>query len=248
MRKFYSFLIVFTAVFIFSCEKPEPECFLTSPQLYVNGVLYTGQPITVEVLENENITIGTTQSPGFEYQWTGPNGFESNLANPIIINASNGDSGIYNLRTTRGICTTETSLDLVVNATVIPCTPQNNKLTFTASVTPMSFYGFYNHAPSDYYTMVINSSQGDLTLRFSDQNPPESGVYPINSQSPTSPGLEQVSVAVNYNGYYGEARTGEVYLTKLSNEEYKILFCDFKFFNGYPIELIGSALINQNEL
>lgn len=248
MQKKITLLIALSVVLLSSCEKQDPECFLTAPNLYVNDELYSGKDIKVEVLENESISIGTDLAPGFEYRWTGPNGFESNLANPIINNAGSEDSGTYHLTYSKGICIVETSLNLIVESTVIPCTPQKNKLTFTASVTPMSFYGSYNHNSSGYYTMEMNSSEGDLRVIFSNQSAPESGVYSINQESPTSPGPGEVSVAVNYNGYYGEAREGDVYITKHAEGVYSILFCEFKFYNSFPVELIGSALINQSEL
>lgn len=38
-----------------------------------------------------------TGPSGFNYQWTGPNSFSSNLQNPVVTNSTNLNSGIYNL-------------------------------------------------------------------------------------------------------------------------------------------------------
>lgn len=249
MTKIYLLLIFISTLFLFSCEKQEPECFLTAPNLYVNGELSTENPTTVEILDNENITLETKLDDSFECIWTGPNGFESNEANPVIINATNADSGIYTLVCSKGICKVTTSLELNVVATVIPCTPDINKLQFTTEgVSSLNFYGSNNSANTGYYTIRANGSGGDLTLTFSDENPPESGVYIIDPNNPTSPGTGELGVFLTYQGYYGEARAGNVYITKLSSGKYKILFCDLRFYTSYPVTLIGSTLINQDEL
>jgi hypothetical protein len=249
MTKIYQLLILLSTVFFFSCEKQEPECILTTPNLYVNGELYTETPTTVEVLDNENITIETKLDDSFECLWTGPNGFESNEANPVISNATNAASGTYTLVCSKGICTVTTSLELNVLATVIPCTPQQNKLQFThEGVSSLNFYGFTNSANTGYYTITANGSGGDLRLTFSDGNPPQTGVYVINPNDTSLEGAGEVSVDLNFQGYYGDARAGNVYITKLPSGKYKILFCELRFFTSYPVTLIGSTLINQDEL
>ncbi|WP_432671268.1 hypothetical protein [Flavobacterium sp. SM2513] len=249
MTKIYQLLIILSTAFLFSCEKQEPECFLTAPNLYVNGELYTETPTTVEILDNENITLGTKLDDSFDCLWTGPNGFESNERSVVLSNATNADSGTYTLVCSKGICTVTTSLELNVLATIIPCTPEKNRLKFThEGVSTLNFYGSLNSANTGYYTMRMNGSAGSLTLMFSNENPPESGVYVINPENPTSPGTGELSVAISYQGSYGEAREGNVYITKLASGDYKITFCDLRFYTGYPVILIGSTLINQDEL
>jgi len=60
----------------------------------------------------------TTSSPGAVYQWTGPNGFNSNLQNPFIGVATLNDNGVYQLTVfENGCAATPSSVNLVVNPT-----------------------------------------------------------------------------------------------------------------------------------
>ncbi|WP_431242664.1 immunoglobulin domain-containing protein [Flavobacterium sp. P21] len=42
-------------------------------------------------------TLNLNADPGYNYVWTGPNNFSSNLQNPIITNVTNANSGTYHL-------------------------------------------------------------------------------------------------------------------------------------------------------
>ncbi len=50
-----------------------------------------------------NLTSNTAGASA--YIWTGPNSFNSNLHNPVIVNVSLADSGIYTVKASAGVCT-----------------------------------------------------------------------------------------------------------------------------------------------
>ncbi len=58
------------------------------------------------VCEYDSLKLYSTAVPttGHSYYWTGPNGFSSNLQNPVISIPTSLDSGYYVLRSTRGGC------------------------------------------------------------------------------------------------------------------------------------------------
>lgn len=65
---------------------------------------------------------------GANYDWTGPNGFTSNLQNPKIPNATLLAGGIYNCKVTgTGGCDTSTSITIIVGDTIKPI-PDNATL------------------------------------------------------------------------------------------------------------------------
>ncbi|MDP2384931.1 MAG: PKD-like domain-containing protein [Bacteroidota bacterium] len=60
-------------------------------------------------------------SGGTTYAWTGPNSFNSSLQNPDLLSASTLQSGTYSLTVTDNNCSTNTTVDIVINQT--PGTP-----------------------------------------------------------------------------------------------------------------------------
>ncbi|TDO71486.1 gliding motility-associated-like protein [Flavobacterium chryseum] len=73
--------------------------------------------IDVHPSSNSPVCIGRTLTfsadPDYNYLWTGPNGFTSNLQNPIITNVSNANNGTYHL-TASDNCGCEKKYDIEV--------------------------------------------------------------------------------------------------------------------------------------
>ncbi len=68
----------------------------------VNLILPASAPLIgpdVQVCEGDDINL-TTPAVASGYNWSGPNGFTSNLNNPTILNATPADSGLYYLSVT----------------------------------------------------------------------------------------------------------------------------------------------------
>ncbi|SMO45174.1 hypothetical protein SAMN06265379_101881, partial [Saccharicrinis carchari] len=66
----------------------------------------------------EGGTINLSGGPaGITYAWTGPNGFTSNLQNPVLSNVSMADAGVYMLTVTDGnTCEQSTNTTVTINA------------------------------------------------------------------------------------------------------------------------------------
>ncbi len=90
-------------------------------------------PADFAVCGGDNITLSTTTRAA-SYNWTGPNGFTSNLQNPTVVqNATAADAGIYTLSTTtiNGCQSSDTSVTVTVNANPpAPTIVSNSPLCF----------------------------------------------------------------------------------------------------------------------
>lgn len=89
-------------------------------------------PADFAVCEGEAIVL-TTSTAAAAYFWTGPNGFQSNLANPTVVNATAVDAGRYQLviANQQGCRSADSSLVVTVNA--LPPSPiitDNSPLCF----------------------------------------------------------------------------------------------------------------------
>jgi hypothetical protein len=91
---------------------------LEAPQVGSNSPLCVGQTLLLSGGPGPNQTdIASTLT----YTWTGPNGFQSNLQNPTIPNASTAATGTYTLAITRNGCASVSStIDVIVNALPLP--------------------------------------------------------------------------------------------------------------------------------
>jgi gliding motility-associated-like protein len=90
-----------------------------APTVGSNSPLCVGQTVNL----TSNTVVGAT------YAWTGPNGFNSPLEDPTIVNATTAATGTYSLTVTVNGCTSPVStVSVVVNPTPVP----------TSSATPAS--------------------------------------------------------------------------------------------------------------
>lgn len=97
----------------------------TGCQACVNVVVTDPAPSSTTVsntgpyCEGSTIQLNSNAPGGSVYDWTGPNGFTSNLANPTILNATVINAGTYNLTITGG-CNASASTNVVVNVAPNP--------------------------------------------------------------------------------------------------------------------------------
>lgn len=79
----------------------------------------------IEICEGENIALGTTKTGlGYNYQWSGPNGFSSTTQYPtVIVGAKPLNSGIYTLIIVANGCESA-PISTQVNVKAKPATPQ----------------------------------------------------------------------------------------------------------------------------
>jgi gliding motility-associated-like protein len=67
---------------------------------------------------------GADATSGVGYNWTGPGGFTSFVANPVITNAQLGNAGTYTLTTTLGFCSSSNTTTVFVKQTPpVPVVP-----------------------------------------------------------------------------------------------------------------------------
>ena len=120
------------------------------------------------------------------YNWTGPNGFTSNLPNPSITNVTLPAAGIYMLQVSTGPCViSKTVTPVVIHALPTPSAISNSpiceldKLIFTA-LTPSGnviasylwtgVLGFNKSAPSPVIDSVGSNNEGVYYLKVIDYN------------------------------------------------------------------------------
>jgi hypothetical protein len=98
----------------------------SSPMLNSVMVLMNPSPVAV-IGSNSPICVGSTllltggPASMVSYQWSGPNGFNSSLQNPSIINATTYATGTYTLTVTNAIgCAATPAIGVVVHALPVP--------------------------------------------------------------------------------------------------------------------------------
>ncbi|MCS6905390.1 MAG: PKD domain-containing protein [Bacteroidia bacterium] len=96
----------------------------------------------------DDLTLTATPIPGATYNWSGPNGFNSTISNPIIYNIRTSQSGIYSLLVSIANCSSSI-LTLTVNVANRPAKPNassnspicyGQSLQLSASFVPAASY------------------------------------------------------------------------------------------------------------
>lgn len=110
-----------------------------------------------------NSTIQLNATGGTNYSWTGPNGFTSNVQNPVIPNATTANSGVYICQISgSGVCDGTFTINVVVNDN-IPANDYTETLcnktgNNTMDVNLLSYQGDIVANPNNYiFTYTDNS-------------------------------------------------------------------------------------------
>ncbi|MCX7743628.1 MAG: T9SS type A sorting domain-containing protein [Flavobacteriales bacterium] len=86
--------------------------------LYVN--VYQGPQVSVTfqspLCEGETLSFNTIPSGMVSYTWSGPNGFTSNLEDPVINSVTTSHAGYYTVTVNNGLCNTTVSHMVMVNS------------------------------------------------------------------------------------------------------------------------------------
>ena len=120
------------------------------------------------VCSGSSLNLSTPAVSGAIYSWTGPNGFTSNSATPVILNASSSNAGTYNVSVTStqgcssAVASTTVSVNTAPSATIsYSGTPFCTSISTAQAVTRTgSAGGTYSASPSG---LSINSSTGAIT-------------------------------------------------------------------------------------
>ncbi|OCX51945.1 hypothetical protein BEL04_18265 [Mucilaginibacter sp. PPCGB 2223] len=107
-----------------SCTGPAQAVTVEVDQTPVNPVASSNSPVCT----GDPITLFASTFVGATYKWTGPNGFSSNLQNPVINTAVTASAGIYTVTITAPGCsvTASTTTKVIVNQTPIAPTAGSN--------------------------------------------------------------------------------------------------------------------------
>jgi hypothetical protein len=221
---FYSILSL--GVLFSGCvEKGEVYCVLPDTSISSNSPVISG----------DNITLQTPEVEGATYHWTGPNGFESNLRNPVISKSTVDMSGEYKLVTSIGICKTEElSTEVTVIKNITTCTVANNNMTFTnAPFSNQSFFPHYTEsgtAAGDLYGISTGNNNLLLDITFKSKDKPKTGNYSIvDIGTALTDNTVHVKMNWQYIIYY-KALSGDISVS-FSNGKFVVSFCSVPFIN-----------------
>ena len=139
-------------------------------------------PATPTVASNSPICSGSTlnlTSSGVTgttiYNWTGPNSFTSNNANPMIPAATTAATGTYNLSVTQSGCTSaSSSVNVVINAVPLitsssltnstTCATATGAIVLNGLVANTSYTVNYTFATTNQTATIISGTSGSLVI------------------------------------------------------------------------------------
>ena len=158
-------------------------------------VLPIPTPVIVSNTPCVGSTLNLTGSGGVTYSWSGPNGFNSALQNPTIVNATLPANGNYTLVATVGSCTVITTSSVTINALPIPVATNNGPACETKSIqlTGTGTGTFLWTGPNGFNSALQNPTLGAL-------NNLNGGVYTLSIVDANScVGSATTAVVVNAN-------------------------------------------------
>jgi len=222
-------LVIISSLVAISCSTSEPiACYLPAPEVSSNSPVLSGQSINL-------ITPIYSESADAIYAWTGPNGFVSNVQNPVLANATASMAGEYSLKTTIGICETpltKTTVEVINNT--VTCTPANNTATFTgAADTSANFYFFDSYAfTENRYRLLAADGSWNISVDFLGDTTPTAGIYSIvNATTPLTTSTVRVTARYKFlNDTFKDyfAKSGDVSIAYVAGKAV-IKFCAIPF-------------------
>jgi gliding motility-associated-like protein len=151
----------------FTTTYAAPQSCVCSVNASNSSPTCTGDSVNLLITTNGNITI---------YQWTGPNGYTSNLAQPTIYNAAAADTGLYTITITAGTCTATDTTRVRLFASPVFGAPTITNATCTSggsiTVTATGGVGALSYLWSNNATGATNSNlaAGPYYVTVTDQN------------------------------------------------------------------------------
>jgi gliding motility-associated-like protein len=135
--------------------------------------------------------INLSATGGGAYVWNGPNGFSSNVQNPVIPTASVANAGVYNVLVTTNNCATAGSVNVIVlNPTVSASNTGPYCSTFTVQLNGASSPALsYTWSGPGYNANSINAIVPNVTVSAS-------GIYTLTINDGTCTASSTTSVTV----------------------------------------------------
>ncbi len=139
---------------------------------------------STNVCINNDIHLQANLIAGTTYSWIGPNGFSSNIYNPIIVNAQTSNSGLYLVTATVPGCGVFTdTLSLIIYPTV-KASFEHTKDTICSGVKKLISVSFIGKAPWTFAYSDGNKSDTISNIKTSPYTfsvaPTKSTIYTIN--------------------------------------------------------------------
>ncbi|HSD14172.1 MAG TPA: hypothetical protein VLB74_05960 [Flavobacterium sp.] len=237
-------LLLVIGSFVFAgCENKEPiNCYLPNPSISSNSPVMSGDEI--ELSSTIELSATYEPAPDVVYEWTGPNGFQSNLPNPIIPDATVAMEGTYKLKITRGICTSEeisTTVDIINN--IATCDQNDDTATFTG-IGVSNFYFSSTFYENNELTIYAGDSNSQVRVTFAHFDSADTGAYTIVDKNTalTHGNVHVEFIHSDVLHYY--AKSGDVMVSKDLNNNITIKFCSvpFSFSTNTSTDTVGSAL------
>ena len=241
-KKTQSLLFVFIVIFFTRCASNEAiTCILQPTNITTNSPVITGDQIS---LSTPIYGSGTET-----YQWSGPNGFQSNLRNPIISNSNTSMSGEYSLKVKIGICETEEiKSQVVVLTNSLNCNEPNNTGTFTNALYDESFYYFSANAIiNNQFELLGSSTNWVIKADFFGSTTPTTGFYTIvDSSTPLTQNTVHLNSSNSNSQFNYYAKSGTVSVSY--NSGFAVIkFCSvpFSLTNSTSTQFSCSVMFTQ---
>ena len=160
---------------------------LAMPQIYYDG----------HVCEGETLNLMTQSFPaGYNYYWTGPNGFVSTQQNPVIDNVTQANEGAYFLQIINGTDTSDISTE-TIEILPLPLVDLGNDFVLCNYTT------YVLNAGSGFNYYIWNTDTFSQTIAYTQTIPVSASTYGI--------GTRQFWVKVG--GYNGCVNTDSILVT-----------------------------------
>jgi len=170
------------------------------------------------VCEGENVQLNAQSVPGAVFQWTGPNGFTSSLANPLIAQAAPDISGSYSATVTVNGCTSPAATVAVTVNPLPQFTLQGNTLLCEGQSTVLSVApGNFSDAQVTYVWFEGGQPMGIATSGIEVF---ATGTYDVTVTFNGCTATQSITVAPNLNAFDFDLEAGcidEAYIISVIN-------------------------------
>ncbi len=210
--------------------------------------------------EGEAVTFTTSTNDALTYSWSGPNGFESTLAEPVIASVSMADAGSYTLTVENQAtgCVNTFHTELLVNAAPIVDLGDDVTVCANVPVTLSATAGFVSYTwngeagsqtftatEAGTYTVVVADNHGCTASDMVTVNHNELPVLELTSTPESGTGLSDGTATVEISGgtepyeilWNNNETTAQI--TGLTNGQYSVVVTDG---NGCAVD--GSVNVN----
>lgn len=107
----------------------------------------------------EQVKLTVSSVANATYRWTGPNGFTSNVREPVINSFAASQAGTYTVTITQGTCTSS-PLNTTLVSNCVAATPQGNYTFCPGDVTNLAFRANFAPSAGNIYRAELSNASG----------------------------------------------------------------------------------------